>query len=100
MASTLLDSRARSGVQGDFLGSSLVASPSFQGLRPCRHLRALSNNRGRAKEFWNPAIVDELCTADILLCRAAGRPDSILGTEGPYWTQGAYAEANYLVNVQ
>src|SRR5471030_1974845 len=63
---------------------------SFQGLRPCRHPRALSNNRRRAKEFimskeqdnkaivgrwftefwgntWNPAIVDELCTADILL---------------------------------
>ena len=63
---------------------------SFQGLRPCRHPRALSNNRRRAKEFimpreqdnkvivgrwftefwgntWNPAIVDELCTPDILL---------------------------------
>ena len=63
---------------------------SFQGLRPCRHPRALSNNCRRAKEFimskeqdnkaivgrwftefwgdtWNPAIVDELCTSDILL---------------------------------
>src|SRR4029077_5931574 len=63
---------------------------SFQGLRSCRHPPALSNNCRRAKEFimskeqdnkaivgrwftefwgntWDPAIVDELCTADILL---------------------------------
>src|ERR1700738_3512485 len=53
-----VDLRARSGVQGDFRGSNLVAFHSFQGLRPCRRPRALFNKRRRAKEFLMPKEQD------------------------------------------